>query len=70
LTALLAQSKQELLLQFTRVVEKWLCSFSKTDMETREEETFSIKMFERFLGQQSHVSRPLLIFRREHWENS
>ena len=54
--------------KFTRIVEKWLYSFSKSDIETREEETFSIEMFEHFLGQQSHVSLPLMTFTKEYWE--
>jgi hypothetical protein len=53
--------------QFTRVVEKWLYSFSKNDLETREEETFSIEMFEHFLGQQSHVTDALKHFTHEFW---
>ena len=53
--------------QFKRVVEKWLCSFSK-NIETEEEETFGVETFEHFLSHQSQVSEALKLFTQEHWE--
>jgi hypothetical protein len=36
--------------KLTRLVEKWLYSFSKNDIETEEEETYSMKALEYYLS--------------------
>lgn len=51
---------------FTRVVEKWLYSFSKTDIETREEEAYSMQQIEYFISH-SGISEPLKCFTQEYW---
>jgi hypothetical protein len=52
--------------KFTRVVEKWLYSFSKTDIETREEEAYSMQQIEYFISH-SGISEPLKRFTQEYW---
>jgi hypothetical protein len=53
--------------QFTRLVEKWLHSFTKTDIESREEEIVSMEMFEHFLSQ-AEVTAGLKLFTKDYWE--
>jgi hypothetical protein len=53
--------------QFTRIIEKWLYSFTNNTIETSEENAFSMEAFEHYLSH-SECSPALKLFTQQYWE--